>query len=158
MKEMAKAIKFEKEVKFTRILNASRELIFDVWTDPKHLAQWWGPHGFTSPVCKVDLRVDGDIIIDMRGPDGTVVSMTGRYKEIERPERLVFTASALDEKGKPLFEVINTVTLTEEEGRTKMTLHAGVHKLRPEGKRHIDGMKEGWTQSLERFEEYILTI
>lgn len=155
---MAKAAKYKKEVEITRIFNAPRELIFDVWTDPKHLVEWWGPHGFTIPLYKVDLRPGGEIMIKMRAPNGVIASVTGQYKEIEKPRRLVFTNSALDEEDKPLFETTNTVVLTEEEGRTKLTLHAGVNKLRPEGKRHIEGMKEGWTQTIERLEEYLMKI
>src|SRR5713226_3505963 len=89
----------------TRVFDAPRELVFKVWTDPKHLALWWGPHGFTNPVCEVDLRPGGSILIHMRGPNGVVYPMKGVYREIIEPERLVFTSVALDEKGHPLFEV-----------------------------------------------------
>jgi uncharacterized protein YndB with AHSA1/START domain len=61
----------EAEVHLTRILDAPRELVFKAWTEPKHLAQWWGPRGFSNPVCKLDLRVGGAILIHMCAPDGT---------------------------------------------------------------------------------------
>ena len=77
------------ELVITRILDAPRELVFNVWTDPKHLAQWWGPRGFTNPVCEVDPHPGGAIRIHMRGPNGAVHPMTGVYQEVVRPERLV---------------------------------------------------------------------
>src|ERR1700730_17678211 len=108
----------ERQLKITRVFDAPREVVFKAWTDPKQLAQWWGPHGFTNPVCELDARPGGAIRIHMRGPDGTVYPMTGVYKEIGEPERLVFTSAALDEKGNPLFEVLNTVTFAQQGGHT----------------------------------------
>jgi uncharacterized protein YndB with AHSA1/START domain len=62
----------------------------------------------------------------MRSPDGTIHPMTGVFQEIVEPERLVFTSSALDKNGDPLFEVLNTVTFADEGGKTKLTLHASL--------------------------------
>jgi uncharacterized protein YndB with AHSA1/START domain len=89
----------KKEIEIIRVYDAPRELVFKVWTEPKHLAQWWGPLGFTNPVCKIDVRPGGAILIHMEGPDGTVYPMDGTYQEIIEPERLVFITAALDEKG-----------------------------------------------------------
>jgi len=66
------------------------------------------------------------------------------------PERLVFTSSALDKNGEPLFEVLNKVTFTEEGGKTKLTVHARVSKLRDEAAPHLAGMEQGWSESLDR--------
>ncbi|HEX9222992.1 MAG TPA: SRPBCC domain-containing protein, partial [Candidatus Acidoferrales bacterium] len=118
----------EQELVLTRVFDAPRELVFKVWTDPKHVAQWWGPHGFTNPVCELDLRPGGAIRIHMRGPDGTVYPMTGVYQEVVPPERLVFTSAALDANGNPMFEVLTTVTFAEESGKTKQILRAHVIK------------------------------
>ena len=148
----------EKELIITRVFDAPRELIWKAWTDSKHLAQWWGPQGFTNPVCKLDLRSGGAIRIDMRGPDGTIYPMTGIYQEIVEPERLVFTSAALDEKGNPLFEVLTTITFTAQDGKTKLTVHASVAKVTPEAKPYLDGMDEGWKQSLDRLGEYLQKI
>ncbi len=64
-------------------------------------------------VCEVDARVGGAIRIDMRAPDGVVYPMSGRFIEIDPPHRLVFVTAALDGDGRPMFEVLNTVTFTE---------------------------------------------
>ena len=92
----------ERELVLTRVFDAPRELVFKLWTDPKHVAQWWGPHGFTNLVCELDLRPGGAILIDMRGPDGIVYPITGVYQEVVRAERLVFTSAALDLDGNPM--------------------------------------------------------
>ena len=67
----------DREIVLTRVFDAPRELVFKVWTNPKHVALWWGPHGFSNPFCELDLRPGGAILIHMRGPDGIVYSMTG---------------------------------------------------------------------------------
>jgi uncharacterized protein YndB with AHSA1/START domain len=145
----------EQELVITRVFDSPRELAFKVWTDPKHLAQWWGPNGFTNPVCEVDARRGGAIRIHMRGPDGTVYPMTGVYREVVEPERLVFASSALDTEGKPLFEVLNTVTFAEKDGKTALTVHSRVVTSTAEAAPYLKGMEEGWTQSLERLGEYL---
>jgi len=147
----------EQELVLTRVFDAPRELVFKVWTDPKHVAQWWGPKGFTNPVCELDLRPGGAILIHMRGPDGTVYPMTGVYQEVVRPERLVFTSGALDADGNPLFEVLTTVTFTEESGKTKQILKARVIKRTAQAAPYLAGMEAGWTQSLERLAAYVAT-
>ena len=145
------------ELVLTRVFEAPRELVFKVWTDPKHVARWWGPQRFTNPVCELDLRPGGAILIHMRGPDGTVYPMTGVYQEIVRPERLVFTSAALDSDGNPMFEILTTVTFSEENGKTKQILRARVIKKTAQAAPYLAGMEAGWTQSLERLAAYIAT-
>src|SRR5438552_14203729 len=81
----------EREVVITKLIDAPRELVFRAWVDPRHLSQWWGPEGFTSPSCQVDARVGGEWRIVMRAPDGMELSCGGVYLEFVEPERLVFT-------------------------------------------------------------------
>ena len=143
----------ERELVLTRVFDAPRELVFKAWTDPKRVAQWWGPHRFTNPVCDLDVRPGGAIRIHMRGPDGTVYPMTGVYNEVVEPERLVFTSAALDADGNPMFEVLTTVTFAEQGGKTKQIMRARVIKSTAEAAPYIKGMEAGWTQSLERLAE-----
>jgi len=140
----------EPELVLTRVFKAPRGPVFAVWTEPTQVAQWWGPNGFTNPVCELDVRPGGAVRIHMRGPDGTVYPMTGVYQEIVEPERLVFTSAALDESGKPLFEVLNTVAFVEHDGTTKLTVRARVVKSTAGAAPYLAGMEAGWTQSLER--------
>ena len=146
----------KRDLVITRTFDAPRELVFKAWTDPTHVAQWWGPKYFTNPVCELDVRPGGAILIHMRGPDGVVYPMKGVFHEIVEPERLVFTSSAFeDEEGNPQLEALNTVTFAEHEGKTKLTLHAVVVKATPAAKGALQGMEEGWNQSLDRLAEYL---
>lgn len=149
-----------KELILTRILGAPRGLVFKVWTDAKHLAEWWGPRKFTNPVCEIDARPGGLIRIDMRGPDGMIYPMKGVFHEIVEPERLVFTSTALrDEQGQPLFEILNTVTFEDFHGITKMTLHAKLvtrdFKMTPQVAAALSGMEQGWSESLYRLADHL---
>ena len=145
----------EHELVLTRTIDAPRELVWAAWTDPKHVAQWWGPKGFTNPVCELDVRPGGTIRIDMRAPDGTVYPMAGIYQAIDTPARLVFTSAALDEAGKPLFEVLNTVTFAAQGGKTKLTVQAKVVKSTAKAAPYLDGMEEGWKQTIERLAGHV---
>jgi uncharacterized protein YndB with AHSA1/START domain len=146
------------EVSLTRRIAAPPEVVFAAWTDPKHLAEWWGPKGFTNPVCEADARVGGVIRIDMRGPDGVVYPMTGRFLQIDRPHRLVFTASPIDEHGEPVMEVLNTVTFAKIDRGTEVSLIARVTSTTPDAPRFLSGMSQGWSQSLDRLISFLLAL
>jgi uncharacterized protein YndB with AHSA1/START domain len=138
------------EMSLTRRVSAPLEVVFRAWTDAKQLAEWWGPKGFTNPVCEADARVGGAIRIHMRAPDGVVYPMTGRFVQIDRPHRLVFMTAALDGEGKPMFEILNTVTFTKVETGTEIALVAQVTSTTPDAPRYLSGMSMGWSQSLDR--------
>ncbi len=157
-KSSAPAESAQRELVMTRIFDAPRELVFKAWTDPKHVAQWWGPKGFTNPVCEMDLRPGGSLRIVMRAPDGVDYPTTGVFREIVEPERLVFTDVALDEKGNPVLEGLTIVTLAEHGGKTKLTLHTAQTStigFVAEATKKLEGMEEGWTQSLDRLAERV---
>ncbi len=156
MTATAQAAPFAKrELTITRIFDAPRSLVFKMWTDPKHVAQWWGPKGFTNPVCELDVRPGGALRIVMRAPDGVDYPMTGVFREIVEPERLVFTNVAVDKEGNPLLEGLTTVTFAEHGGKTKLTLQTRAVALVAAAARMLEGMEAGWTQSLERLAEYV---
>jgi uncharacterized protein YndB with AHSA1/START domain len=148
----------KQELVLTRIFDAPRSLVFKVWTDPKHLREWWGPHGFTNPVCEADARPGGAIRITMHAPEGVDYPMTGAFQEIVEPERLVFLSAALTGKnGEPLMEILNTVTFAEYGDKTKLTLHARVLWAKPEAAQALAGMEQGWSESLERLRDFLLS-
>lgn len=135
---------------FTRTFDAPRALVWKAWTDPTHMAAWWGPNGFTNPVCEMDVRPGGALKIDMRSPDGTVYPMTGVFKEITAPERLEFTCTPLDDQGEAVFEELTTVTFTETGGKTSLRIEARILWKKPAADAFLQGMEEGWSQSLVR--------
>jgi uncharacterized protein YndB with AHSA1/START domain len=139
----------------TRVLDAPRDLVFRVWTEAEQLAKWWGPKGFTNPVCELSLRPGGALRIHMRGPDGVVYPMTGTYREIVAPERLIFLSSALDENDQSLFEVLHTVTFAEEGQKTRLTVRAQLLNATAAAAPYLKGQEEGWAQSLDRLDRYL---
>jgi len=151
----------QQELVITRVFDAPRELVWKAWTEPDRLMQWWGPKGFTAPVCEIDLRVGGKFLNCMRSPEGKDYWSTGVYREIVPLERIVCTDSFADEHGNVVpathygmspdfpLEMLVTVTFEEHEGKTTMTLgHVGI----PAGQmRELTGA--GWNESFDKLTE-----
>lgn len=140
----------EREIELTRVYDAPRELVFRAWTDPKHVARWWGPEHFTNPVCEVDARVGGKLRIVMRAPDGNDYPLRGVFREVVAPERLVFTNIAVDEKDQPIIDGMTTVTFMEEGGKTRLILRTRGTAVQPVAVQYLQGMQMGWSQSLDK--------
>jgi uncharacterized protein YndB with AHSA1/START domain/ketosteroid isomerase-like protein len=140
----------ERTIKVSRTFAAPRKLVFSMFVEPKHLAAWWGPHGFTNPRCEVDARRDGKLVIDMQAPDGTVHPMHGIFHEIVPHDRIVFSSFADMPDGKRILEGHNTVTFTEQGGRTTVTVEARAKGFVDFAERMLSGMEAGWAQSLDK--------
>jgi uncharacterized protein YndB with AHSA1/START domain len=147
--------KLEGELTIVRIFDAPRELVFKAWTDPKMMVKWWGPKFFTNPVCELDARAGGSLRIVMRAPDGLEHPMTGVFQEVVPPELIVFTSVATDAGGNHLLEGVARVTFEDLGGKTKMTLYTHVIGKVPQAEFMIGGMREGWTGSIDRLEEFL---
>jgi uncharacterized protein YndB with AHSA1/START domain len=119
------------------------------------MARWWGPKDFTNPVCEMDVRVGGKILIHMRAPNGAIHPMTGTFDEVAEPECLVFRAVPVDHDGAPLLESLTTVTFHDVGGKTKVIVHASAAPIAPIGSEMLKGMNMGWSQSLERLADLI---
>ena len=146
----------ERDYSFTRFIDAPRERVFKAWIDPKDLALWWGPKGFTNPHCELEARPGGVIRIDMRGPDGVMYLMKGIFHEISEPARIIFTSSAFeDEDGEPQLQVMNTVILIGHMGRTRVSVTANVVKAATSVSDALTGMEESWNQSLDRLADLL---
>jgi uncharacterized protein YndB with AHSA1/START domain len=144
----------DRELVVTRVIDAPRALVFRAWTQPEHIARWWGPRGFTTTFCQMDVRVGGAYRCCMRSPQGTDHWKVGVYREIVEPERIVFTFAWADADGNAGHELLTTVTFDDERGKTKLTLRQSVFETRERRDDHVSG----WTSCLERFGEYMLTI
>ena len=143
----------KREVVITRVFDAQRELVFKAWIDPKRMAQWWGPRGFTNPICELDAQVGGAGRIFMRSPAGIEYPCGGVYREIVEPERLVFTNIATDNQGNPVLDGLTTVIFAQHGGKTKLTLQTRAVAVVAHAAAYLAGMEAGWTQSLERLAE-----
>lgn len=79
------------ELVITRVLDAPRRVVFKAWTDPAQAVRWWGPRGFTTHSCTMDVQPGGACSLCMRSPEGVEHWRHGVYREVVEPERLVFT-------------------------------------------------------------------
>lgn len=148
----------EPELVITRVFDAPASLVFRAWTEPEHFVRWWGPNGFTTPVCKIDLRPGGAWHVCMRSPDGRDYWSKGIYREIVAPKRIVTTDYFSDEAGNLVqptqyglpadwpAEMLLTVTFVERAGKTTLTVRQSV----PLSLAQSIGAIEGWNQSLDR--------
>ena len=109
----------DRELVHTRLFDAPRELVFDAYTDPKHIAEWWGPDGFSTTVYEMDVRPGGRWRFMMHGPDGKDWPNRIVYSEVVRPERLAFEHGSDVDDDPQRFQV--TITFTDEDGGTRLT-------------------------------------
>jgi uncharacterized protein YndB with AHSA1/START domain len=152
----------------SRVLDAPRDKVWKAWTEVERLKQWWGPKGFTVSHCTVDLRPGGLMHYCLRSPDGH--DMWGRfvYREIAKPERLVWVDSFSDEKGgvtrHPMSpgwprEMLTTVSFAEQKGATRVTVQWIPIDATEEERRTFDAgrdsMQQGWTGTFEQLEQYL---
>jgi uncharacterized protein YndB with AHSA1/START domain len=149
----APAISADHELVITRVFDAPRSLVFKAWTEPDRAARWWGPQGFTTLHCTMDVRTGGAFRVCMRAPDGTEYWKQGVYREVAEPERLVFTFAWEDAEGKPGHETVVTVTFAEHGAKTRLTLHQAVF----ERVAARDSHQAGWTSTMERLAGYLAT-
>lgn len=114
------------ELTITHTFDAPRTLVWQAWTDPQHIMQWWGPQGFTNETCVSDLKVGGRFHLEMRAPDGNVYPCIGIFREIVKHERIVYDGEAAEGHpcgaGIPPRAVV-TVSFSEQNGNTRLTLH-----------------------------------
>ena len=145
----------DREIVVTRVVAAPRRLVFEAYTNPEHVSNWMlGPEGWTMPVCEIDLRIGGVWRFVWRRDDGTEMAMRGVYREIVPPERLVST----DSWGGDWPETLNTLILTEEAGKTRITQRVLYPSREARDAALKTGMLEGMTMTFERLEEYLATI
>lgn len=150
-----------KEVTVTRVVSAPRERVFRAWTDPDLVVQWWGPRGFGSVECEIDLRVGGAFRIVMVGGDdlsefaGQRSPVRCVYTEVDPPARLAFTDEALDDDGTVHLDGVTTVVFDDlGDGTTRVTVHATAEGRTPQSVRMLEGMHQGWTESLDKLAEF----
>lgn len=161
----------EEEFVISRTFDAPRDLVWKAWTSAEALAQWWGPKGADLRVIKLDFRPGGIFHYAMVCPPSQ--DMYGRliYREVKAPERLAFVSSFSDAEGgitrapfpqlqgKWPLEVLNIMTLTEQEGTTTMSLRGGpINATEEERKIYAgmrDSMRQGFGGSFAKLDDYL---
>jgi uncharacterized protein YndB with AHSA1/START domain len=163
----------ERDFVITRVFDAPRETVFSAWTDPKHLAQWWGPRIFTTYIYEMNVRPGGAYRIAMRVSDGTEYSIKGLYREIVKPERLVMTMDVSEhpaawhdmvkpnrrkDESNPAGEMLMTATFDEVGEKTRLTVRVRLISTEIRDAMLKMGMTEGWSESLDRLREVVARI
>jgi uncharacterized protein YndB with AHSA1/START domain len=145
----------DREVVLTRVVNAPRAVVFEVWTNPAHVPRWLlGPEGWTMPVCEIDLRPGGRWRYVWRKTGGTEMEMSGVYREVVPPERVVMT-----EKWGPEWpETINTVAFIESAGQTTITITLQYPSKDARDAALATGMKDGMEQSFARLDDVLRAL
>ena len=138
-----------------RVVDAPRELVWELFTRPEHLQRWWGPRVLTLVVCEVDLRVGGGYRFVQRTPDGQEFGFRGVYREIVRPERIVNTYVF---ELMPDHEALQTLVLEERDGRTTVSTTT-LHKTVADRDAHLaSGMEPGMRETYARLDELLTAI
>lgn len=153
---MGKEDTSDREMVITRTVNAPRELVWKVWTEPEHVSKWWGPNGFSTTIETMDVRPGGTWKHTMRGPDGVEYPNFSKFVEVVKPERLVMQHGGHTE-GKKAVSFHATWTFEEVgKNQTKVTLR-NVFPSKEELDRVIRefGALEGGKQTLARLDEYV---
>ncbi|MEJ0012673.1 MAG: SRPBCC domain-containing protein [Bauldia sp.] len=152
-----------KHFEVVRTFNAPRDLVFECYTQPKHMVQFWGPHGGTVPECRIDLRVGGVWRVVMRFPNGSEFGYSSVYTKIEAPKYLAWRNAPDDWKfgldGLPPVELVSTLELEDlgdNRSRMKLTVTFLSTAARDEAiQRGFTGMV---TQGNERLDAYLKTL
>lgn len=155
-----------KELTIERMFDAPIEAVWKAWTDPAMIKQWWGPDNVSIPECEIDLRVGGKIYIVMEageamGPyKGTKWPMLGKFTVVEPNAKLAYDVQAWTEghndNGETTIDQTTEIALTEENGKTKLTIKATIHKTGPSAGMAVQGMEQGFNQQLEKLGKFLV--
>ncbi len=130
-----------------RVLPAPRPLVFKACTEPDELAKWWGPRGFTAPSVEIDLRAGGGYRIAMQHPDGDLFYLSGEFREVDPPVRLVYTFR-WEEPDPDDRETVVTLSFGDLGELTDLVV--AQRAFATEGRRELH--EQGWTDCLDRLE------
>lgn len=145
------------EIAMTRMFDAPRHLVFDAMTQPQHVRRWFGCDAFTLPICEIDLRVGGGYRFVMRTPDGSESTLRGVYREIVRPERVVFAEQiVMPGFTSPEYQV--TSAFDDISGGTRLTTTI-LHKSKEDRDGHLNsGIEKGVAPAYDRLAEVVAAM
>lgn len=147
----------DREIVLTRVFNAPRRVLFEAWTKPEHVKQWYGCSIMTLPICEIDLRVGGAYRYVMRDPGGVDHTMQGVYREITPPTRLVYTERYVT-KGFTSNDALVTVIFAEHGGMTTLTSTI-LHQSKEDRDGHLSaGMEKGANEVYDRLAAHVATL
>ena len=142
------------EVVITRLVDAPRRMVYDAWTNPRHIPNWLAPEGWSMPVCEIEPRPGAAWRYVYRKQDGTEMTLHGVVRELRPPERIVMTESW----GPEWPETVNTVVLTESGGRTIIELTIRYPSMEARDAALSTGAKEGLEQGFVKLDRLLETM
>jgi uncharacterized protein YndB with AHSA1/START domain len=142
----------DREIVMTRVFDAPRELVFEAHSSCEHMSNWWGPRKYEVATCEIDFRPGGGWRIVHRGPEGEEHGFHGEFREILRPERIVWT---FEYDGMPGHISVETLTLEELDGKTKVTARSVHDTVEDRDGMLESGMESGAAESYDRLDEYL---
>ncbi len=155
-KSLTVATPSDLEIVMTREFDAPRELVFEAHTKCEHLTNWWGPRKYTLEVCELDFRPGGKYRFVHRGPEGVDEhGFRGEFREIVPPEKIVWT---FEWEGMPGHVSVDTVTLEDLGGRTRLTAHSLFDSKEDRDGMLQSGMEEGAGETYDRLAEYVASM
>jgi uncharacterized protein YndB with AHSA1/START domain len=142
----------EREIVMTRVFDAPRDLVFEAHSSCEHMSNWWGPRAYKFVSCEFDFRPGGTWRIVHGGPDGEEYGFRGEFREIVRPERIVWT---FEFEGMPGHVSVETLTLDEHDGKTTLTGTSVFDSVEDRDGMLESGMESGASESMDRLDEYL---
>jgi len=162
----------DQTLEFTRVFDSPRERVFKAWTELRHFAKWWGPNGFAIEVVRMDARSGGEFLSNLTSPDGSLVMWRKfAYQEVVEPEKVAYILSFSDEQSRTVrapfsvswpLEIMNVITLEEDEGRTVLKLKGCPVNATAEEQENYNGMAQLLQKDLEdtfdKLADYLVSL
>ena len=145
----------DREIHIERMLDAPRDLVFAVQTDPALIPEWWGPRGTTAVVDYMDVRAGGGWRFVIRNADGTETAFRGTYREVAPPERIVQT---FEWEGMPGYVSVETHSLEDLGERTRVTTDVIFHTPEERDGMLASGMERGMNETYDRLDELLARV
>jgi uncharacterized protein YndB with AHSA1/START domain len=145
----------DREIVMTRVFDAPRDLVFEAHSSCEHMSRWWGPRRYEVDNCEIDFRPGGRWRMVHRGSEGEEHGFHGEFREIVRPERIVWT---FEYEGMPGHVSVDTLTLEERDGSTLLTATSVFDSVEDRDGMLNSGMESGAAETFERLAEYLETL
>jgi len=139
----------ERELILTRLFNVPRELVWEVWTNPEHIINWWGPTGFTNTIFTMDVKAGGEWNLTIHAPDGIDYKNKAVFTKIIKPERIVYEHVSAP-------EFVATITFEQQDNKTMLTWHM-LFQPKEQFEKVVKTFKadEGFKQTIAKLEIYL---
>jgi uncharacterized protein YndB with AHSA1/START domain len=154
-KTLSVSLPSDREIVLVREFDAPRDLVFEAFSKPEHMMHWWGPKDMAIPVCEMDFRPGGAWHMVHRDKDGNEFGFRGEYRDIVRPQRIVWT---FEFEGMPGHISVETMNFEDLDGGTRITGTSIFDSVEDRDGMIQSGMEQGAAESYDRLDEYLRTM